>query len=69
MSTPENPKTVDELLLVPEVATRIRQSEKTVYRKISAGEIPAVRLGERGPLRVSERELQAWLYGRRRSLT
>ena len=63
---PEKKTVADELLLVHEVAERIRQGQSTVYRKIAQGEIPAMRLGERGPLRISTRELEAWLYGTRR---
>jgi excisionase family DNA binding protein len=54
------------LLTVSETAERLRVSPKTVYRQIYAGQIPAVRIGTepRSPLRVSEAELEAWLYAR-----
>ncbi len=39
-------------LTVTETAAVLRQSRQTIRRKISLGEIPAVRLGEHGPLRV-----------------
>jgi len=52
---------VAELLTVAEVAQRIRQSEDTIRRKIAAGELEAVRLGEHGPLRVPEEALAAHL--------
>jgi excisionase family DNA binding protein len=49
------------LLTVPEVAARLRVSRPTVYRRIAAGEVPALRIGGRfGPLRVDERELTRW---------
>ena len=38
-------------------------SEATIRRRIRAGDIPAVRLGgPRTSLRVSRRELEAWLW-------
>jgi excisionase family DNA binding protein len=50
-------------LTVPETAARLRVSRQTVYRAIAAGRLPAVQLGGPGaPLRVDERELEAWLY-------
>ena len=52
------------LLTVSEVAARLRLSKPSVYRKIAAGDIPALRLGNGvGPLRIPEDELEAWLYG------
>lgn len=53
-----------ELLTVDEVAARLRMSKWSVYRRVEAGELPAVRLGfgPRAPIRVSERELEAWLF-------
>ena len=52
---------VAELLTVAEVARRLRQSEDTIRRKIAAGDISAVRLGEHGPLRIPEDALAAHL--------
>jgi excisionase family DNA binding protein len=52
-----------ELLTVRGTASLLRQSERSVRRKIHAGEIPALRLSEHGPLRIDQRELEAWLYG------
>ena len=53
----------DALLTVDEVAERLRISKSSVYRRIEAGELPAVRLGTRAraPLRVHARELEHWL--------
>jgi len=52
------------LLRIPEVAARLRVSRDTVYRKIAAGQIPAVQLGDRrAALRVPEDELEAWIRG------
>jgi excisionase family DNA binding protein len=51
------------LLTVREAAALLRQSERSVRRKVRSGEIPAVRLGGPGaPLRVPAHELEAWLY-------
>jgi excisionase family DNA binding protein len=49
------------LLTVDEVARRFRQSRLTIRRKIAAGQLEAVRLGEHGPLRVPEAALTAYL--------
>jgi len=57
-------ETRNTLLTVPEVARRLRVSRQSVYRRIASGELPAVQLGGPGtPLRVDERELEAWVYG------
>lgn len=54
-----------ELLTVAEAAQLLRQSEKSVRRKIHAGQIQAVRLGDESssPLRIPADELRSWLYG------
>ena len=49
--------TTDELLTVNETARRLRQTPDTIRRKIAAGQLSAVRVGERGPLRVPESAL------------
>jgi excisionase family DNA binding protein len=53
-----------KLLTVREVGHRLGCSPWTVYRRIAAGEIPAVRLGSgsQAPLRVDADELERWLY-------
>jgi excisionase family DNA binding protein len=52
----------DVRLLAPaEVAERLGVSRGTVYRCINAGELPAVRLGHGGTLRVSDSTLETWL--------
>jgi excisionase family DNA binding protein len=52
-----------KLIGVGAVAERLNVSRPTVYRLISAGVIPAFRIGEsRGALRVDEAELTEWLY-------
>jgi excisionase family DNA binding protein len=50
------------LLTVHEAALRLRCSPPTVYGRIATGELPATRLGgDLAALRISERELAAWL--------
>jgi excisionase family DNA binding protein len=57
-------KIANPSLLTPaEVARRLRQDRATIYRKIRAGVLPAVRLNDgRGALRMPADELAAWLY-------
>jgi excisionase family DNA binding protein len=51
------------LLTIDAVAERLAVSRRTVERESAAGEIPALQLGgRRSPIRVDERELEAWLY-------
>ena len=55
---------LQKMLTVDAVAERIGQSKWSVYRKIAAGTIPAIRLGAgRSALRVREVELERWLDG------
>jgi excisionase family DNA binding protein len=53
------------LLTVAEAARWTRLSEKTVRRRIAAGDLLAVRVGSspRAPIRVPADELEAWLFG------
>jgi excisionase family DNA binding protein len=53
--------TPSRLLSPAEVAKLLGLHRNTVYRKISDGSLPAVRLGEEGPLRVDAGELEEWL--------
>jgi excisionase family DNA binding protein len=50
-----------KLVSVGEVAKLLRLHPHSVYRKIHAGELPAVRLGGDGALRVRSDELETWL--------
>lgn len=53
------------LLTVAQVARRLNVSKPTLYRRISEGQIPALRIGEQiGPLGVPADELEAWLYSK-----
>jgi excisionase family DNA binding protein len=57
-----NLEEAQRMLTVVQVAQRLGQSKFSVYRKIAAGVIPAVRLGDgRSALRVREAELERWL--------
>jgi excisionase family DNA binding protein len=48
-----------ELMTVGEVAEEWRQSREAVYRKVRAGRIPSVRLGdERADIRIPRAELE-----------
>jgi excisionase family DNA binding protein len=52
----------EELMRVKEVARALDQHPATIYRKIAAGMLPAVRLGdEHAAIRVRRAELEAWL--------
>jgi excisionase family DNA binding protein len=56
-------ETRERFLKVSEVARRCAVSKPTIYRRISEGQLPAVRVGDRsGPLRVDAAELERWLY-------
>jgi excisionase family DNA binding protein len=46
-----------------EVAQLLRCNRGTVYSRIRAGSIPAVRLDENSPLLVPRRELERRLFG------
>ena len=55
------------LLTVPQAAERLAQGVSTIRRKISAGELPAIRLGTgpQAPVRIDAEELERWLEARR----
>jgi excisionase family DNA binding protein len=54
-------ETTRDLLTVAEVADELRLTRESVYRRIQAGEIAAVRLGVHGPLRVPADALEQHL--------
>ena len=56
-----------EYLKVPEVAEMLQIARSRAYELVGSGEIPSVRIGR--SLRVSRRELERWLEGRRRPET
>jgi excisionase family DNA binding protein len=49
------------LLSPADVARLLGVCRATAYRRIHSGEIPALRLGETGPLRVRSDQLERWL--------
>jgi excisionase family DNA binding protein len=49
------------LLTVDEVAAVLRCSRHSVYRAVARGELRALRVGERGPLRVRRRDVEQFL--------
>jgi excisionase family DNA binding protein len=55
-----------ELLTVAEAAAVLRQSVPTVRRRIARGQLPALRVGPSGPLRVDRVDLEAFLLPARR---
>jgi excisionase family DNA binding protein len=58
-------RSLPELLTVQEVATSLRESKVSVYRKIRRGDLAAVRLGDtHGPLRVRADELGDYIESR-----
>ena len=53
----------EALMRVREVADELGQHPATIYRKITAGEIPSVRLGPgRAAIRVPRAEFERWLF-------
>jgi excisionase family DNA binding protein len=50
-----------ELLSAAAVAERLGLHKATVYRYVHEGQIPALRLGEDGPLRIRSDVLERWL--------
>jgi excisionase family DNA binding protein len=54
----------EALMRVREVADELGQHPATIYRKITAGEIPSVRLGSgRAAIRVPRAEFEQGLHG------
>lgn len=50
-----------KLLSVAQVAELLGVHPATVYRYVAGGELPAIRLGEDGPLRIRADVLERWL--------
>jgi excisionase family DNA binding protein len=57
-----NETRTSELLTPREVARELRVSMPTLYRRISDGQLAAVRVGEDGPLRVRREAVSALLH-------
>jgi excisionase family DNA binding protein len=49
---------------ISEIATNLSISRRSVQREIAAGRLTAVRMTDRGDLRVTEESLKAWLANR-----
>jgi len=54
----------EKLLTVPEVAEILRVSPSTVYRRIQAGGLPAIKLGHR-QVRIKQEDLDAYIDAHR----
>ena len=52
-----------QLMTIAEAARAARVSVPTLYRRVATGEVPAIRVGESGPIRVPVDEFERWLYG------
>lgn len=62
--TTETQESPGRLVSVPEAARRCAVSKPHMYRLVSAGVVPAPRVGQgAGPIRIDEAELESWLYG------
>ena len=48
-------------LTVPETATQLRVSPKTIYRLVDNAQLPALRVGSQ--LRIDVEQLESWLQG------
>ncbi len=58
------PNTTHEVLTVQDVAGELRCGPSTVYRLISSGRLPAIRLGAgRGGIRISRTALLSFING------
>lgn len=57
-----------KLLTVQDVADSMKVSEKTVRRLIKRGDLAAYKVGDRGQLRINERDLEGYLETQRVSI-
>jgi excisionase family DNA binding protein len=57
----------DKMLMVEEIAERMRVNEKTVRNWIASGELPAFPIGKRG-YRISERDFHVFVEARKKRL-
>jgi excisionase family DNA binding protein len=57
----------DEYWTIGEVAEKLKVSTRTVYRWVDSGDLPIIKLtpGEKGNVRVSERDLEEFVEARR----
>jgi excisionase family DNA binding protein len=54
-----------EYLTVEEVSSLLRVSAPTIYRRCADGQLPHIRIGHDGPIRIPAGELERF-YGQRR---
>lgn len=54
-----------KLLTVQEVSDTMKVSEKTIRRLIKRGDLTAYKVGDRGQLRVKERDLEQYVDAQR----
>lgn len=62
---PSKTEIIQKLLTQSQVAEQLQISVWSVYRRISDGQLPAVKLGDgpRAPIRVDAAELHQFVYG------
>lgn len=60
---PKRPEPLEPLLTVADIAELENVSEKTVRRRIAAGEIPVIRSGRN--IRIDRADYEAWRRSRR----
>jgi excisionase family DNA binding protein len=63
VTTETRETTVPSLLTCREAAALARVSRVHVWRLIQRGEVPAIRVGEDGPIRVEREPFLEWLFG------
>lgn len=59
-----------QYLTVAQIARKFNLSTQAVYRMVSDGEIPAIRIGHgRGTIRFEEKEIEKWLVSKKEQTT
>jgi excisionase family DNA binding protein len=62
-ATAERPEYLNvEYLTVEETAKKLRVSAPTIYRRCADGQLPHIRVGDHGPIRIPTGELER-LFG------
>lgn len=60
ISTPQAEAQLPEYLTISEIASELRVSEFTVIGLVTKGELPALRIGQRGQYRVPRGGYELW---------
>lgn len=60
ISTPQTEAQLPEYLTISEIASELRVSEFTVTGLVAKGELPALRIGQRGQYRVPRYDYELW---------